>query len=408
MSYPVIVAYGRTACTRARKGGLHDVHPVDYSAVALKGVIDKVPYVAEHIEDIGDVITGCAMHINEMNMNASRLIVNRAGGTAWDCIPAQTLNRFCSSGLQAISTVANAIAAGQYKVGIAGGCEYMTGCFSPYDFNTYGNKWIIDNYPGGYMAMGITAENVANDYGFTREQMDGMALISHTRAAKARLDGKLAKSIIPYVKEDGTVVDQDDGILANADGTLKTSMEKMATLKTCFIPADQGGLVTAATSSQTTDAAAYVMVADSDYAAEHGIKAIAKLIAFQVIGCDSTRMGMGPAYAIPKALDQAGFTSVKDMDVIELNEAFASQAMACIKNVTNDPHLDGFQEMWDNAKVNPYGGALALGHPMGATGAFLTCKALDYLQDPENPGKYAMVTMCIGGGMGACGIYELL
>ena len=408
MSYPVIVAYGRTACTRARKGGLHDVHPVDYSAVALKGVIDKVPYVAEHIEDIGDVITGCAMHINEMNMNASRLIVNRAGGVAWDCIPAQTINRFCSSGLQAISTVANAIAAGQYKVGIAGGCEYMTGCFSPYDFNTYGNKWIIDNYPGGYMAMGITAENVANDYGFTREQMDGMALISHTRAAKARLDGKLAKSIIPYVKEDGTVVDQDDGILANADGTLKTSMEKMATLKTCFIPADQGGLVTAATSSQTTDAAAYVMVADSDYAAEHGIKAIAKLIAFQVIGCDSTRMGMGPAYAIPKALDQAGFTSVKDMDVIELNEAFASQAMACIKNVTNDPHLDGFQEMWDNAKVNPYGGALALGHPMGATGAFLTCKALDYLQDPETAGKYAMVTMCIGGGMGACGIYELL
>lgn len=408
MSYPVIVAYGRTACTRARKGGLHDVHPIEFSAVCLKGVINKVPYVAEHIEDIGDVVTGCAMHINQMNLNASRLIVNRAGGAAWDCIPAQTINRFCSSGLQAIATVSDAIAAGRYKVGIAGGCEYMTGCFTPYDYKTYGDKWIIDNYPGGYMAMGITAENVAKDYGFTREEMDTMALTSHTRAAQARKAGKLAKSIIPFTKEDGTVIDYDDGILATMDGTLKTSMEKMATLKTCFIPEDQGGLVTAATSSQTTDAASYVMVMDSDYAAEHGIKPIARLISFQVAGCDATRMGMGPVYAVPKALDAAGFKSVKDMDVIELNEAFASQAMACLHNVKDDPHLDGFQDMWDAGKVNPYGGALALGHPMGATGAFLTCKALDYLQDPETPGKIAMVTMCIGGGMGACGIYELL
>ena len=161
MSYPVIVAYGRTACTRARKGGLHDVHPVDYSAECLKGVIAKVPYVEEHPEVIGDVITGCAMHINQMNMNASRLIVNRAGLP--DAVPAQTINRFCSSGLQAISTAVNAITAGQYKVAVAGGCEYMTGCFTPYDFATYGDKWIMDNYPGGYMSMGQTAENVAND-----------------------------------------------------------------------------------------------------------------------------------------------------------------------------------------------------------------------------------------------------
>ena len=397
MSYPVIVAYGRTACTRARKGGLHDVHPVDYSAVALKGVIEKVPYVAEHIEDIGDVITGCAMHINQMNMNASRLIVNRAGGTAWDCIPAQTINRFCSSGLQAISTVVNAITAGQYKVGIAGGCEYMTGCFTPYDFATYGNKWIIDNYPGGYMSMGQTAENVANDYGFTREEMDEMALESHTRAAQARLHGKLAPSIIPYTKEDGTVVDYDDGILAEMDGTLKTSMEKMAGLKTCFVAAEDGGKVTAATSSQTTDAAAYVILMDSDYAKELGIKPIARLIEFQVAGCDATEMGMGPRYAIPKALEHCGMT-IDQMDIIELNEAFASQALACIRTTPGGIPYD---------KVNPYGGAMALGHPMGATGAFLTCKVLDYLQDPETAGTYGMVTMCIGGGMGACGIYEL-
>ncbi|MCI8537590.1 MAG: thiolase family protein [Oscillospiraceae bacterium] len=405
MSYPVVVAYGRTACCRSRKGGLADVHPVDFSAACLKGVIAKVPYVAEHPEVIGDVITGCAMHINQMNMNASRLIVNRAGLP--DDVPAQTINRFCSSGLQAISTAHNAIMAGQYKVAIAGGCEYMTGCFTPYDFNTYGDKWIMDNYPGGYMSMGQTAENVANDYGFTREQMDEMALESHTRAAAARKAGKLAPSIIPYTKEDGTVVDYDDGILADMDGNLKTSMEKMSSLKTCFVAPEDGGKVTAATSSQTTDAAAYVMLMDSDFAAEHGIKPIAKMVAFQVAGCDATRMGMGPVYAIPKALEQAGLKSVTDMDVIELNEAFASQAMACIKNVVKDPKLDGFQDMWDSKKVNPYGGAMALGHPMGATGAFLTSKALDYLRDPETKGKYAMVTMCIGGGMGACGIYEL-
>ena len=150
------------------------------------------------------------------------------------------------------------------------------------------------------------------------------------------------------------------------------------------------------------------MIMDSDFAAEHGIKPIAKMIAFQVAGCDATRMGMGPVYAIPEALKQAGMTSVKDLDVIELNEAFASQAMACVKNVVKNPMLDGFQEMWDAKKVNPYGGAMALGHPMGATGAFLTCKVLDYLRDPETAGKLGMVTMCIGGGMGAAGIYELL
>ncbi len=406
MSTPVIVAYGRTPCCRARKGGLADMHPVDFAAQCLNGVIAKVPYVKEHPEDIGDVITGCAMHINQMNMNASRLIVNRAGLP--DEVPAQTINRFCSSGLQAISTAANAITSGQYKVAIAGGCEYMTGCFTPYDFNTYGDKWILENYPGGYMSMGQTAENVANDYGFTREEMDKMALISHTRAAKARKDGKLAPSIIPVVKYDGTTVTYDDGILAEMDGTLKTSMEKMAGLKPCFVPPEEGGKVTAATSSQTTDAAAYVMLMDEDYAKAHGIKPIAKMIAFQVAGCDATRMGMGPVYAIPKALKQAGMSSVKDVDVIELNEAFASQAMACIKNVVNNPVLDGFQEMWNEEKVNPYGGAMALGHPMGATGAFLTAKALDYLQDPATKGKYAMVTMCIGGGMGAAGIYEML
>ena len=405
MPTPVVVAYGRTPCCRARKGGLADMHPIDYAAQALKGVIAKVPYIQEHPEEIGDVITGCAMAINELNLNAGRLIVNRA--ELPDDVPGQTINRFCSSGLQAIATVSHAIECGEYKIGIGGGVECMTKCFSPFDYKTYGNPWIIDNYPGGYMTMGQTAENVANDYGYTREMMDEMALTSHTRAAIARKNGKLAPSIIPVVKPDGTEVTYDDGILAEMDGTLKTSMEKMANLKTAFIPAEEGGKVTAASSSQTTDAAAYVILMDEDYAKEKGIKPIARLIDFQVAGCDATRMGMGPVYAVPKCLKHAGM-ELKDMDVIELNEAFASQALACVKNATNDPMLVDFQQMWDDGKVNPYGGAMALGHPMGATGAFLTCKALDYLQDPETAGKYAMITMCIGGGMGACGIYELL
>ena len=405
MPTPVVVAYGRTPCCRARKGGLADMHPIDYAAQALKGVIAKVPYIQEHPEEIGDVITGCAMAINELNLNASRLIVNRA--ELPDDVPAQTINRFCSSGLQAIATVSHAIECGEYKIGIGGGVECMTKCFGPFDYMKYGNPWIIENYPGGYMTMGQTAENVANDYGYTREMMDEMALTSHTRAAIARKNGKLAPSIIPVVKPDGTEVTYDDGILADLDGNLKTSMEKMAGLKTCFLREEEGGKVTAASSSQTTDAAAYVILMDEDYAKELGIKPIAKLIDFQVAGCDATRMGMGPVYAVPKCLKHAGM-QLKDMDVIELNEAFASQALACVKNATNDPMLEDFQQMWDDAKVNPYGGAMALGHPMGATGAFLTCKALDYLQDPETAGKYAMITMCIGGGMGACGIYELL
>ncbi len=405
MPTPVVVAYGRTPCCRSRKGGLADMHPIDYAAQALKGVIAKVPYIQEHPEEIGDVITGCAMAINELNLNAGRLIVNRA--ELPDAVPAQTINRFCSSGIQAISTIANAISVGEYKIGIGGGVECMTKCFGAFDYQTYGNPWIIENYPGGYMTMGQTAENVANDYGFTREIMDEMALTSHTRAAIARKNGKLAPSIIPVVKDDGTVITYDDGILAEMDGTLKTSMEKMAKLKTSFVPEEEGGKVTAASSSQTTDAASYVILMDEDYAKELGIRPIAKLIEFQVAGCDATRMGMGPVYAIPKALAHAGFDSIKQMDVVELNEAFASQALACIKNVNHEPCMEGFQEMWDAEKVNPYGGALALGHPMGATGAFLTCKILDYLQDPETAGKYGMVTMCIGGGMGACGIYEM-
>ena len=386
MREAVIVAYGRTPCCRARKGGLADMHPVDYAAQALKGVLAKVPQVTPDM--IGDVITGCAMPVNELNLNTSRLIVNRA--QLPDEVPAQTINRFCSSGLQAIATAANAIIAGEYDCAVAGGVECMTKCFFPYDVAAYGNKWIEENYPGGYMTMGETAERVADHYNISRVDMEKMALESHTKAAAARKAGKLAPCIIPVVKDDGTVISEDDGILADADGNLKTSMEKMAGMKPCF---RENGKVTAATSSQTTDAAAYVVVMAADKAAELGIKPIAKFVAFSVAGCDATEMGMGPLYAIPKVMKKTGMTT-DQMDVIELNEAFASQALACIRELGLDMN-----------KVNPYGGAMALGHPMGATGAFLTAKALDWLLD--NNGKYALISMCIGGGMGAAGIFEL-
>ena len=349
----VIVAYGRSACCRARKGSFADMHPVDYAAQVLKGVLARVPQL--YPACIGYVITGCAMPINELHMNTSRLIVNRAGLP--DCVPAQTINRFCSSGLQAISTAANAIIAGQYDCAVAGGVESMSRCFMPYP-KEYENPWIRDHYEGGYMSMGETAERVAEHYDISREDMEKMALESHEKAAKARTDKKLEPSIIPVQKENGTWITEDEGILADAEGNLATSMEKMASMKPCF---RENGRVTAATSSQTTDAAAYVVVMEREMAEKLGIHPIAKYRGFAVAGCDPTEMGMGPMYAIPKV---------------------------------------------DADKVNPYGGAMALGHPMGATGAILTGKALDYLADTNQ--KYALISMCIGGGMGAAGIFEYL
>ncbi len=385
---PVIVAYGRSPCCRSRKGGLAQMHPLEYAAQTLQGVLAKVPQLDPALID--DVITGCASHVNEMSMNASRLIVNRAGLP--DSVCAQTINRFCSSGLQAIATASNAIAVGQMKCVVAGGVECMSKCYGPYP-DEQKDPWFEENYIGGYMPMGETAERVVERYGYTREQMEELALRSHTLASKARMEGKLNKCIIPITDQDGNIVEYDDGILADMDGNLKTSMEKMASLKPCF---RENGTVTAATSSQTTDAAAYVVIMASSLAEELGLKPIAKLLGYAVAGCDPTVMGLGPIYAVPKVMEQVGMT-IDQMDVVELNEAFASQALACISTL-------GF----DMSKTNPYGGAMALGHPMGATGAFLTMKALDYLQDPETAGKYALVTMCIGGGMGAAGVYEML
>lgn len=378
----VIVAYGRTPTGRARKGGLVFSHPIDYSAQALLGTLARVPQLKP--EMIDDVIVGCAMPVNHLNMNAARLIVNRAALP--DCVPAQTINRFCSSSLQAIGTAANAIMAGQQEVIVAGGVESMTNCFSPHP-EEYMDKWLMENNIGAYMSMGETAERVAEKYGITRERMEQMAVESNAKAATAQKTGKLAPSIIPVNTKDAEgndiVFSEDDGIRPG------TTPEGLAALKPCF---RENGRVTAATSSQTTDAAAFVVLMSSNKAKELGIKPLAKFIRFEVAGCDATLMGIGPVYAIPKVMEKSGL-AISDMDTIELNEAFAAQALACI---------DELKLPYD--KVNPYGGAMALGHPMGATGAFLTGKALDYLRDTK--GSYALVSMCIGGGMGAAGIFE--
>jgi len=380
----VIVAYGRTPTARARKGGLAFTHPVDYSAQALRGVLDRVPEIKP--EMIDDVIVGCAMPINQLNLNTARLIVNRA--QLPDSVTAQTINRFCASSLQAIATAANAILAGAQDIVVAGGVESMTHCFSPFP-EEYMNKWLMENYEGAYMTMGETAERVAEKYGITREMMEQMAVESNAKAHAAQVNGKLAPSIIPIEATDAEgksfIFSEDDGIRPG------TNMESLKGLKLVF---RENGLVTAATSSQTTDAAAFVVVTSSGKAAELGIKPIAKFIRFEVAGCDARLMGIGPIYAIPKIMAKTGF-EIRDMDVIELNEAFAAQALACI-NELGLPY----------EKINPYGGAMALGHPMGATGAFLTGKAIDYLHDTH--GKYALVSMCIGGGMGAACIYEMI
>ena len=380
----VIVAYGRSPVCKALKGSFAHTHPIEYTAQTLRGVLERAPELVPN--DIEDVVLGCAAPVNELSMNMGRLVPQRAGLP--DTVCGQTVNRFCASGLQTIATCSNAIGAGQGDVMIAGGVEDMTKTFQPYE-DKYKNPWLDENIPGTYMSNGLTAEKVAKLYRVTRQEMDQMAVESHTKAAAAQKNGDLAPSIIPIsvVGMNGKekVVSLDEGIREG------TSLEKLATLQPCFL---KNGLVTAATSSQMSDAAAFTIFMSAEKAQALNIKPIARLKGFAVAGCPSDVFGIGPIYAVPKVMQQIGMT-VDDMDVIELNEAFAAQAIPCIRELN-----------LDESKVNPYGGALALGHPMGSTGIFLTCKALDYLRK-EN-GRYALVTMCIGGGMGAAGVFEMI
>ena len=380
----VIVAYGRSAVAKSGdKGYLRNIHPVDYAGLVLKGVLDKVPQLNK--SDIEDVIVGCSKPERTQSANMGRIIALRAGLPY--SVPAQTLCRFCSSGLQAISSAANMIMTGQSDIIVAGGVESMSTIPAGYDPSAK-NKWVEENEPGVYMSMGLTAENVAEQYGVTREEMDVFSLGSHMRAAAAQDTGIFDSEIIPV---EGNDLEGNQMVFAKDQGIRKSSMEKLAQLKTIF---KEDGKVTAAQSSQTSDGAAFVVLMAKEKAEELGIKPIAKYIGFAVAGVDPSIMGIGPLEAIPKVMKITGL-KIEDMDVIELNEAFAAQAIPCIK-------ILGL----DEAKVNPNGGAIALGHPLGATGAILTCKALNQLERIN--GKYALISMCIAGGQGAAGIFEKL
>lgn len=378
----VIVAYGRSAIAKANKGALARQNPVDFGAEVLKGVLGKVPQLAPG--EIDDVIVGCAIPEGRMGLNPARNIVLRAGLP--DEVSAQTVNRFCSSGLQSIALGASMIMTGMQEVIVAGGVESMTDpvlSASP----EYLDAWLLE-HTEAYVPMGITAENVAELYQVSRERMEQLAVESHAKAADAVENGSFDKEIVPVTghNPEGTE------IAFKLDECYRrgTSAEKLATLKPCFKP---DGIVTAATSSQRSDGAGFVVLMSEAKAKELGIRPIARFVSYAVAGLDPAYMGMGPVHAVKKVMAKTGL-SVDQMDVIELNEAFASQALVSIDALGLNP-----------AKVNPRGGALALGHPLGASGAILACKAMNYLESAG--GRYGLITMCIGGGMGAAGVIEM-
>ena len=381
----VIVAYGRSPIGKAPKGVFHSTHPVDLGAQTLKGVLARVPQLDS--AQIDDVVVGCAYPEERQGWQFSRVIVQRAGLP--DSVCAQTLTRFCSSGLQAIATGANAILAGQADVIVAGGVESMSQVKKMAYPEEYWESYLAGHYPEAYMGPGLTAENVAERWKVSRADMDAMAVESHRRADQAQQAGLFDEEIIPVYAN----TDDGDRVLVTRDEGVRpgTNAEKLAQLKPCFV---ESGSVTAATSSQMSDGAAFVVLMSRQKAEALGVKPLARLVGFAVGGCPAEVMGIGPIYAVPKVLERTGL-ALEDMEVIELNEAFASQALVCIRELGMDPE-----------RVNPNGGALALGHPLGATGAALTCKVLSQLR--RNGGRYGMVTMCIGGGMGAAGIFELL
>ena len=386
LEHVVVVGYGRSAVAKSgKKGALRNLHPVEMGGMVLKGILEKIPALVP--EEIDDIIVGCAQQELSQAFNMGRLVGAVAGLP--ESVPGMTVNRFCASGLQSVALAASQIECGMADCIVAGGIESMSSI--PIDMEKMKqiiSPWIWENAREQYMAMGITAENVASRYGIAREEMDAFAVKSHEKALRAQAEGRLNQSVIPLpgLDADGNEItfDQDQGIRPG------TTVESLSKLDPCF---KKDGTVTAATSSQTSDGAGFVVLMSEKKAEQLGIEPIAKFIGFAVAGCEAAYMGLGPMYAVPIVMEKTGL-ALDDMDVIELNEAFASQAIVCMKELGLDPD-----------KVNPNGGAIALGHPLGATGGILSCKILDELQRTGK--RYGLVTMCIGGGMGAAGIYEM-
>lgn len=387
----VIVAYGRSAIGRASKGSFASTRPEDLGAQVLKGVLDKVPNLPK--DEIDDVIVGCAFPEGEQGMNIAKVIASQAGLP--QTVSGQTVNRFCSSGLQTIATAANAIACNQGDIIIAGGVESMSTIPMGGNIVRPSSEQMINN-PDEWTTMGITAENVADKYGITREEQDEFGVRSHTLAAKAQSEGKFKDQIIPVmatkaVMKDGKMSQTQFEVTEDECLRAGTTMESLGKLRTVF---KMGGTVTAGTASQMSDGASFLVLMEKERALELGIKPICKLSSFAVAGLEPELMGLGPIYAVNKLLDRSG-VSIDDIDLFELNEAFASQSIACVRDLNLDME-----------KVNVNGGAIALGHPLGCSGAYLTCKLLSELEAQKK--DKGIVTMCIGGGMGAAGLFEML
>ena len=401
MREAVIVNALRTAIGKAPRGTLKDTRPDDLAAAVVKELLARTPEVKP--EEIEDVIIGCATPEAQQGMNMARQIGLLAGLPV--TASAMTINRFCSSGLQAIALAAEHIMCGFSEVAIGGGVESMS-LLPMGGHNLSPNPGLVESYPDSYLNMGLTAENVARKYEITREQQDEFAVRSHNRAAAAIDAGKFKDEIVPFtvvtreletatttgskpgkakIKTTETVFGADEGVRRD------TSMEALAKLKPVF---HAKGTVTAATSSQTSDGAAAALVMSRERAESLGLKPMARFVAFATAGVAPEEMGIGPALAIPKALKLAGL-KLDDIGLIELNEAFAAQALAVIKELNLDLE-----------RLNVNGGAIALGHPLGCTGAKLTATILREMQ--RTKARYGMVTMCVGGGMGAAGIFENL
>jgi acetyl-CoA acyltransferase len=393
----VIVSAVRTAVGKANKGTLRATRPDDLGAVAIQGALARVPQVDVH--EIEDVILGCAMPEAEQGMNVARIASLRAGLPVETS--AMTINRFCSSGLQAIAMAADRIAVGGADVIVAGGTESMT--MIPMGGHKIScNPSLVQNYPDAYLSMGLTAERLAQRFGITRQQADEFSYQSHQKAVRAIESGAFMDEIVPVqvtfrapaaqatrgsaaVKMAVQAIEfkVDEGPRAD------TTVEALAALKPAF---HLKGTVTAGNSSQMSDGAAAAVVMSAERAKALGLKPLARFVAFATAGCKPEEMGLGPVFAIPKALKMAGL-SLDQIGVIELNEAFAAQALSVIKELG-----------LDLAKVNPNGGATALGHPLGCTGAKLTATLLRELKRRNE--RYGIVSMCVGGGMGAAGIFE--
>ncbi len=393
MPEAVLVSAVRTPVGRAPKGALSTTRPDDLAAAALTNALERVPELDR--AEVEDVILGCAQQEGESGWNMARMTALRAQLPI--DVPGMTVNRLCASGLEAIAQADMRIRGGVQRVVIAGGAETMSmlpmGGIKPRP-----NPWLAENYPAALLTMGLTAERVAKHYSISREDADAFSLASHQKAVAAQAAGRFDQELVPVNittvtpgAKAGKTVSADSVFSADEGPRADTTAKALAALKPVF---HAQGTVTAGNSSQTSDGAAAAVLMDAARAKELGITPLARLVAYAVAGCLPEEMGMGPVYAVPKALKMAGL-KLEDIELIEFNEAFAAQALAVMRELGFDPE-----------KVNVNGGAIALGHPLGCTGAKLTATLLQEMK--RRKARYGMVTMCVGGGQGAAGIFELL